>query len=210
MNDAVAPLGRSSIAPAAPVVEWRGWEVSGRRSTAPLRLADWSAFPKTWHRTELDGTLARTHPTPFGRARRLGPDHLEIGSEPGAWLVVGPLPRGDDGENDAVPVEQDDDGFATTVDVTHGRALVRLSGLDSARVLEKICPLDLGDSSAPNHTAFRSTVAHLVTDIVRDDLDDGTRSYLLHCDRSSGQYLFDSILDAGAEFGIDVDGFPAG
>ena len=33
------------------------------------------------------------------------------------------------------------------------------------------------------------------------------RSYLLHCERSSGQYLADSLLDAGAEFGIGVDRF---
>jgi hypothetical protein len=26
-------------------------------------------------------------------------------------------------------------------------------------------------------------------------------------ERSVGQYLFDALLDAGAEFGIDVDGF---
>ena len=32
-------------------------------------------------------------------------------------------------------------------------------------------------------------------------------SYLMHCERSSGQYLFDALLDAGADLGIDVDGF---
>jgi hypothetical protein len=46
----------------------------------------------------------------------------------------------------------------------------------------------------------------LVTDVIRDDLADSTRSYLIHCERSSGQHLFDCILDAGIEFGIDVDG----
>jgi hypothetical protein len=51
--------------------------------------------------------------------------------------------------------------------------------------------------------AFRSSVASLVTDVVRDDTGP-IRSYLLHCERSSGQYLADSLLDAGA-FGIGVD-----
>src|SRR6266496_2998848 len=32
------------------------------------------------------------------------------------------------------------------------------------------------------------------------------RSYLLHCERSSGQYLFDMLLRSGAEFGIEIDG----
>lgn len=48
--------------------------------------------------------------------------------------------------------------------------------------------------------------------MIRDD-QQGTagpvRSYLLHCERSCGQYLFDALLDAGAEFGIDIDGFRA-
>jgi hypothetical protein len=30
---------------------------------------------------------------------------------------------------------------------------------------------------------------------------------LLHCERSSGQYLADALLDAGAEFGVETDGF---
>src|SRR6266496_2998845 len=52
--------------------------------------------------------------------------------------------------------------------------------------------------------AFRSSVASLATDVIRDDL--ATRSYLLHCERSSGQYLFDMLLRSGAEFGIEIDG----
>jgi glycine cleavage system aminomethyltransferase T len=51
-------------------------------------------------------------------------------------------------------------------------------------------------------------VAGVATDILRDDRG-GTRSYLLHCERSSGQYLFDSLLDAGREFGVEADGFLA-
>jgi hypothetical protein len=43
-------------------------------------------------------------------------------------------------------------------------------------------------------------VAALVTDVVRDDVA-GVRSYLLHCERSSGQYLADTLLAAGAHPG---------
>ena len=41
---------------------------------------------------------------------------------------------------------------------------------------------------------------------VRDDLG-ATPSYLLHCERSSGRYLHEALLDAGREFGIEPDGF---
>ena len=58
----------------------------------------------------------------------------------------------------------------------------------------------------PDGAALRTAVAAVATDVIRDDTD-GIRSYLLHCERSVGQYLFDAILRAGAEFGIGVDGF---
>ena len=58
----------------------------------------------------------------------------------------------------------------------------------------------------PDGAAFRSSVAKVVTDVVRDD-EDGSPSYLLHCERSYGQYLFDALLDAGDEFGVEISGF---
>ena len=70
-----------------------------------------------------------------------------------------------------------------------------------------MCAIDLRPDVTPNGSAFRSSVAELVTDVVRDDLPDGTRSYLLHCERSSGQHLFDSLVDAGAELKLEIDGF---
>ena len=98
--------------------------------------------------------------------------------------------------------------MVSVIDLTHGRALLRLSGADGVGVLAKLCAIDLADTVTPNLSAFRSSVAKLVTDVVRDDLADGTRSYLLHCERSSGQHLFDCLIDAGAEFGIDIAGPP--
>src|SRR5215831_2410446 len=44
------------------------------------------------------------------------------------------------------------------------------------------------------------------TDVTRDDTG-GVPSYLLHCERSSGAYLFGELLAAGGELGIDIDGF---
>jgi heterotetrameric sarcosine oxidase gamma subunit len=96
--------------------------------------------------------------------------------------------------------------FVSVVDLTHGRALVRLRGAASPDLLTKVCAVDLTDGATPDGAAFRSSVASLVTDVVRDDTGP-TRSYLLHCERSSGQFLADSLLDAGAEFGIGVDQF---
>jgi hypothetical protein len=46
----------------------------------------------------------------------------------------------------------------------------------------------------------------VATDVIRDDTG-CIPSYLLHCERSSGAYLFGELLAAGHEFGIEIDGF---
>ena len=92
------------------------------------------------------------------------------------------------------------------IDLTRGRALVRLTGEDTVGLLAKVCAIDLDERTTPNGSAFRSSVAKVVTDVIRDD-ENGVHSYILHCEWSSGQYLFDSLVDAGAEFGIEIDGF---
>jgi heterotetrameric sarcosine oxidase gamma subunit len=87
--------------------------------------------------------------------------------------------------------------FVTVVDLTHGRALLRLSGERSADLLATVCAIDLADDAVPDGAALRTSVAKIVTDIVRDD-QGSLPSNLLHCERSSGQYLAEVLLDAGA------------
>jgi heterotetrameric sarcosine oxidase gamma subunit len=105
---------------------------------------------------------------------------------------------------DAAPEE-----FVSVVDLTHGRALVRITGQDAAELLARLCGADLHDEMAPDGAALRSAVAGIATDIIRDDRA-GLPSYLLHCERSSGQYLFGALVSAGQELGIGVDGFYLG
>ena len=97
--------------------------------------------------------------------------------------------------------------FATVIDLTHGYALLRLTGDKASAVLSKLCPIDLSARTTPDGTAFRTALAGLLVTIVRDDVAGG-RSYLCYCERSSGQYLFDTLMEAGNEFGVDVDGYP--
>jgi heterotetrameric sarcosine oxidase gamma subunit len=205
------PVARSPIAPAPPVVVTAGWEVSGRRAdargTGGLTLTDCTALAKVQLRAPITGRAAASLPARFGRAARDADGTLVVGSGPGEWLLLAPAgqasvlaPRL---ENTAAQAPGES---VTWVDLTHGRALMRLSGSSAASVLAKICGIDLSDDVTPDGAAFRTSVAALATDVIRDDLG-GTRSYLLHCERSSGQYLFDALLRAGAEFAIDIDGF---
>jgi sarcosine oxidase subunit alpha len=98
--------------------------------------------------------------------------------------------------------------LVSVFDATHGRALVTITGARAADLLAKVCAIDFSGEITPDGAAFRSSVAKVVTDIVREDRD-GELSYLLHCERSSGQYLFGALLDAGEEFGIEIEGFAA-
>lgn len=199
----IRPIARSPIRPLPPVEVHTGWEVSSVRSRGALRLADRTPLAKVLVRAATDGAVADRLGVPLGRASRDDQGTLVVGSGPGEWLLVSA--PGSAAEV-AGRVETDADGFVSVLDLTHGRALVRLTGVAAAQTLNKVCAIDLSDRVTPDGTAFRSSVAKLATDVVRDDLD-GVSSYLLHCERSSGQYLFDMLLDAGREFGIEPDGF---
>ena len=207
------PIARSPIAAAPPVVVQEGWEVSGRRAGAgeagggTLTLSDCTPLAKVQLRAPIGGSVAASLPVRFGRAARDTGGTLVVGSGPGEWLLLGPPGQAPAlGPRLEATAAQAPGESVTWVDLTHGRALMRLNGSSAASVLAKVCGIDLADDVTPDGAAFRTAVAALATDVIRDDRD-GTRSYLLHCERSSGQYLFDALLRAGAEFAIEIDGF---
>jgi heterotetrameric sarcosine oxidase gamma subunit len=203
------PVARSPIAPPPPVVLVEGWEVTGRRAHAGLTLTDCTPLAKVQVRAPIGGKAAAELAVPFGRAARDADGTLVAGSGPGEWLLLaapgqGPaLTDGAAGLASRFPGE-----LITATDITHGRALIRLNGSRGAGVLGKVCGIDTGDDITPDGAAFRTSVAAVATDVIRDDTG-GERSYLLHCERSSGAYLFGALLTAGAEFGIEIDGFTA-
>lgn len=173
-----APVARSAV----------GTEAVGSPQTA--RLTDESALGKLLVRAPVEGPMASALGTRFGRAVRDG-DRLTVGSGPGEWLVLAPVT---DLPKLATWLEQQgesDPGLVSVVDLTHGRAMVRLTGPDAAGVLARVCAVDLSDRITPDGAAFRTSVARVATDVVRDDHD--APSYLLHVERSSGTYLWDEL-----------------
>jgi heterotetrameric sarcosine oxidase gamma subunit len=216
------PVSRSPIAPAPPVRVEAGWEVSGSCSDAPLTITDCTPLAKVHLRAPWNGAMAKALGVPFGRASRegggaYGPDGPEgawlvVGSGPGEWHVLAP-PGAAAAVTDwlaTVAADAAGDEFVSTTDLTHGRALVRVTGPDAAGLLARLCGTDLEDDMAPDGAALRSAVAGVATDIIRDDtmIDRAAvPSYLLHCERSSGQYLFGALVSAGESLGIGVDGF---
>ena len=202
-----APVARSPITPAPPVLVQAGWEVSGCRSDAPLTITDCTPLAKVQLKAPWNGGAAKALGVPFGRsAREQG--WLVVGGGPREWLVLAPPGTAAQVAGwlttlaaDAAPEE-----FATVTDLTHGRALMRITGPAAADLLARLCGADLHDDMAPDGAALRVPVAGVATDIVRDDRA-GVPSYLLHCERSSGQYLFGALAGAGEPFGVGVDGF---
>jgi len=201
------PVARSPIAPVPPVLVVAGWEVSGCRARAGLTLTDCTPLAKVGVRAPVGGRAAAELAVPFGRAARDPGGTLVVGSGPGEWLL---LAAPGQGAALAGRVEELAARFPgeliTATDLTHGRALMRITGARGDGVLAKVCGIDTGDGITPDGAAFRSSVAAVATDVIRDDAG-GVRSYLLHCERSSGGYLFGELLAAGSEFGIEIDGF---
>jgi len=201
------PIARSPIPPRPPVVVTAGWEVSGRRAEGKLILTDCTPLAKVVIRAPVAGHMAAELAVPFGRAARQQAGILVVGSGPGEWLLIAPPGQAADlvtrfgGKAGQAPGET-----VSVIDLTHGRALMRLTGARAAEVLAGVCGIDLSDAVTPDGAAFRTSVAALATDVVRDDLA-GVRSFLLHCERSSGLYLFDSVLSAGRDLGLQVGGF---
>jgi len=201
------PVARSPIEPLPPVLVAEGWEVSGRRAQAALTLTDCTPLAKVGVRAPVGGRAAAELAVPFGRAVRDSGGTLAAGSGPGEWLLLAAPGAGPALAARAAGLAASCPGeLVTATDVTHGRALVRLTGPRAAGVLAKVCGIDTGDGITPDGAAFRTAVAAVATDVIRDDAG-GVPSYLLHCERSSGGYLFGELLAAGGEFGIDIDGF---
>lgn len=101
---------------------------------------------------------------------------------PGEWTVLGARP------DDAV-------------DLTHVRAMFRLTGDESAPLITRVCALDLNQEMFPNGAAARTLFAGVATEIIRDDQAQ-ILSYLLLPTRSFHTYLLEVTLDAGSEFGL--------
>jgi heterotetrameric sarcosine oxidase gamma subunit len=144
-------------------------------------------------------TAAGTHlKVTYGHSRRRRDGTLICGSRPDEWTLIA-----DPGQGAELLASLPDEGFVSVVDITHGRAMFRLSGPDSVDVLAKVCNIDLADDMTPDGAVFSASVAKVTCDLVRSDVAD-RRTYLISCERSFGRFLFAAIADACAEFGIDV------
>jgi sarcosine oxidase subunit alpha len=170
---------------------------SGVATTGALTLTDLSRLTKMVVRAGADTEVATSFAVGFGAGRR-DRGALIVGQRPGEWHVLGSAAA-----VAAVIDPLDTAGHVSVINLTHGRATMRLTGAAATGPLEKICSLDWSEAMTPNYAAVSASVAKVTCDIVRDD-QDGVPSYLISCDRSLGQYLFGALVDAGDEFGLGL------
>ena len=91
--------------------------------------------------------------------------------------------------------------FITVTDVTHGRAEIRVIGPDSQALLSKLCGLDFHISAFPNETAKQSSLAKTAQLIIRCDIGE-LPAFSIIGPQSLGAYIWDTLMEAGREFGV--------
>ena len=91
--------------------------------------------------------------------------------------------------------------FVTVTDVTHGRVEIRVIGPDSQALLSKVCGLDFHPSAFPNETAKQSSLAKTTQLIIRRDIGK-LPAFSIIGTQSLGPYVWDTMMEAGKEFGL--------
>jgi len=196
-----------------------------------LTLADLSSTAKTIVRAAPDTAAAQGLGVAFGGSRSAG-DSLVCGQRPGEWVLLGSAGSNQaviDGLDLAGFVSVIDYTHSRALFRLSGEAaaslLEKVCSLDfsdamtpdgavtSASLAGVTCDLvrhDLTPDSPAPDTASAATPHDTGVAGAQDETGghagnvdpDSARSYLILCDRSFGQYLFDVILDAGTEFAI--------
>ena len=180
----------------------RGWEdvahfTSPQEEAATVRLtvglADCSSIPKF----DLQGKDLNSSPGLGEEAHswrlRTG-RYLVTCRPPDRHLVEGELNR-----YVAAAGASSDPAYLT--DVTSGYAALLLAGPRSPVVLRKVVDLDVSGGALPNLTCIQTGVHHIYSILMRRDIQ-SLRAYIILVNREYGEWLWETIIEAGAEFGI--------
>ena len=134
--------------------------------------------------------------TAIGSVYRLRQDLLFISTQPDTVReIVADLVKMGNGREDLI----------TITDVTHGHAELWLVGPKSAELLSRLCGLDFHESQFPDGTAKQGSVAKTAQLIIRRDCAQ-LPAYAIIGARSFGTYLWQTILEAGADLGLEPMG----
>lgn len=102
--------------------------------------------------------------------------------------------------------ERQDGRFITILDRTAGLAGLVVAGPKSNLVFRKCCALSFHSEDFPSLYAAQSSVAKVRTIILRHDRGE-IPAFELFFDRAYAEYIWDALMDAGKEFGIQPFGW---
>jgi sarcosine oxidase subunit alpha len=92
------------------------------------------------------------------------------------------------------------DGCVHLTNLTSALAAVQLVGPYSHELLRKLTALDLSPQRFADLTCAQGSVAKIHALVVRADVR-SELAYEVYCGREFGEYLWDTLRDAGEEFG---------
>lgn len=90
---------------------------------------------------------------------------------------------------------------ARLTDVTSAYTVMQVSGPRSRELLRKLTALDLGAETFPHLTCAQTGIADVHALILRTDVR-ALLSFQICCGREFGAFVWDTLLDAGREFGV--------
>ena len=163
-----------------------------------VTLADAYNTTKIQVRADQTTAAAAILAVPFGSSARNTDGALVCGTRPDEWTIYG-----NSDQAHAIVASVPTEGFVTVIDITHGRAMLRISGSNSALALSKLSNLDLSNELTPDGAVFSGSLGGVSCDWVRND-QGGAPSFLISCERSFGRFLFVAVADACAEFGLKI------
>ena len=176
---------------------------------AAVVLCDRSLSPRTGFkgRGALDWLRAQDVPVPDAnnRSERLGESGLVCRLAPGEALILADqatVDRLDAARRHDTPVGC----FAVPRADSH--ACFRIAGAEAARVMAKLCGVDLRPDQFENLEIAQTVVARVSAIVVRDDIGERLAYHLL-ADSASALYLWDCLVEAMAAFDGAVVGTEA-
>ena len=117
-------------------------------------------------------------------------------------FFVSTPPGGEDATREKLTATAQTSGlFVTVTDITHGRTEIRAIGPASQELLSKVCGLDFHPLVFPDGGAQQSSLAKTTQLIIRRDIGQLPAFSLIGA-RSLGAYLWDTIMQAGREWGL--------
>ena len=101
-----------------------------------------------------------------------------------------------------------DDRCAHLVDVTSAFAGVRIAGPSGRMLLQAVTDVDVSQEALSDMGCVQTSVAGIYGLLLRIDLL-GVLSYDLYFARDYGEYMWEALLEAGAEYGVAPFGIEA-